>query len=102
MGMGKSILMTVIPAGVLLALAAPLVPAAPGAPQTSIPRYDIVDLGTLGGVSSVALAVNDAGQVVGSADTTQGERHAYIWDPDTGEMTDRGTLRPGTRAKRGT
>ena len=52
--------------------------------------YNIIDLGTLGGFSSVALGVNDKGQVVGSADTTQGLRHAYLWE--NGVMTDLGTL----------
>jgi len=52
--------------------------------------YNIIDLGTLGGFSSVALGVNDKGQVVGSADTPQGLRHAYRWE--NGVMTDLGTL----------
>jgi probable HAF family extracellular repeat protein len=60
------------------------------------PRYTIIDLGTLGGFSSVALAVNNNGQVAGSADTPEGKRHAYLWDPGTGEMTDLGTIPPTT------
>ncbi len=52
--------------------------------------YNIIDLGTFGGLSSVALAVNESGQVVGSADTSQGLRHAYRWE--NGVMTDLGTL----------
>lgn len=52
--------------------------------------YSVIDLGTLGGSSSVALGVNDHGQVVGSADTSQGLRHAYLWE--NGVMTDLGTL----------
>ncbi|MDO8632137.1 MAG: hypothetical protein Q7R41_16760 [Phycisphaerales bacterium] len=52
--------------------------------------YNIIDLGTLGGATSVALGVNDQGQVVGSADTAQGLRHAYLWE--NGVMIDLGTL----------
>jgi len=55
-----------------------------------LPSYNIIDLGTLGGGSSVALGVNDKGQVVGSADTPQGLRHAYLWE--NGVMIDLGTL----------
>jgi len=54
------------------------------------PTYNIIDLGTLGGATSTALGVNDKGQVVGSADTPQGLRHAYLWE--NGVMTDLGTL----------
>ncbi len=58
--------------------------------QTAPVQYTIVDVGTLGGLSSVALAVNEHGQVVGSADTPSGYRHAYLWED--GVMTDLGTL----------
>jgi probable HAF family extracellular repeat protein len=54
--------------------------------------YVIIDLGSLGGGSSVAKAINNHGQVVGSADTRQGYRHAYVWE--AGTMRDLGTL-PG-------
>jgi probable HAF family extracellular repeat protein len=52
--------------------------------------YNIIDLGTLGGFTSTAHGINDAGQVVGSADTAQGLRHAYLWE--NGVMIDLGTL----------
>ena len=52
------------------------------------PAYVIIDLGTLGGLASVAVGINDSGQVVGGADTVAGLRHAYLWD--TGVMTDLG------------
>lgn len=41
-------------------------------------------LGTLGGSASVARAINDAGHVVGEADTTDGSSHAYFWTSDDG------------------
>lgn len=53
--------------------------------------YAARDLGTLGGPSSVALALDDAGQVAGYSDTASGERHAFVWTPAAG-MVDLGTL----------
>lgn len=67
----------------------PVVSSQPQPPIT----YNIIDLGTLGGFSSVALAINENGQVVGSADTPEGKRHAYLWE--NGVMTDLGRP-PGT------
>jgi probable HAF family extracellular repeat protein len=51
------------------------------------------DLGTLGGNNSGALAINDAGQVVGGADSAGGLNHvhAFVWDSIRG-MQDLGTL----------
>src|SRR5438270_891169 len=40
-------------------------------------------LGTLGGRHSVAYAINDAGQVVGGADTSDGRRQAFLWQDGT-------------------
>ncbi|UCC31335.1 MAG: DUF3466 family protein [Phycisphaerales bacterium] len=50
----------------------------------------IIDLGTLGGWTSTALGINDAGQVVGGADLPNGMRHGFLWD--NGAMIDLGTL----------
>jgi probable HAF family extracellular repeat protein len=47
------------------------------------------ELGTLGGTNSEAYAVNDVGQVVGKAQTSTGDFHAFFWD---GAMQDLGTL----------
>lgn len=49
-----------------------------------------IDLGTLGGLSSQALAFNAAGQVVGGALTTSGDMHAFLYDG--GSLLDLGTL----------
>jgi probable HAF family extracellular repeat protein len=51
-----------------------------------------IDLGTLSGdVSSVAYGMNDAGSVVGSSQSLEQKRRAFLWNSETG-MTDLGTL----------
>ena len=52
--------------------------------------YTVTDLGTLGGSSSQAYGINDAGQVVGKADTSSGLSHAFLWSQGT--MNDLGTV----------
>jgi len=55
-----------------------------------IAPYTTIDLGTLGGSSSYAYRISDAGQVVGQADTAT-ETHAFLYDSTHG-MVDLGTL----------
>jgi probable HAF family extracellular repeat protein len=56
------------------------------APTVSV---SATDLGTLGGTNSVAHAINDAGQIVGSARTAQDLPHAVLWQD--GKLRDLGT-----------
>ncbi|HEY7035207.1 MAG TPA: hypothetical protein VH482_27965 [Thermomicrobiales bacterium] len=57
------------------------------------------DLGVLGGTTSLARSINEAGQIVGHSTTTADGQfgaagtHAFLWD--SGTMTDLGTL-PGS------
>ena len=58
------------------------------------PNYSIIDLGTLPGApsyfSSKGSALNNAGQVVGSAVQSNGDYRAFLYDNNT--MTDLGTI----------
>jgi probable HAF family extracellular repeat protein len=66
-----------------------------GAPLRAQPRYQVIDLGTLGGNSSFALDVNIKRQVTGNArtGTTTLPLLAYLWDD--GVITNIGVL-PGS------
>ena len=68
--------------------AAGLVLCALGSPgrqtlSAQAPPYDIVDLGTLGGSRSSAYGINNRGQVVGVAETADGDLHAFLWNSGT-------------------
>ena len=41
--------------------------------------YTVTELGTLGGDSSVALSINNAGQIVGRSSLSDGYIHAFLW-----------------------
>jgi probable HAF family extracellular repeat protein len=59
--------------------------------QGEQPRYSVVDLGTLGGTSSVAYSVNKRGWVAGTASLPGNTaQHAVLWRKGT--KTDLGTL----------
>src|SRR5262245_59554934 len=58
--------------------------------RTLLSSYAVTDLGTLGGSSSLAYGINDAGQVVGEATTSGGYGHAFLYQ--NGGMADLGTL----------
>ena len=58
-------------------------------------RYAYKDLGTLGGRLSEAYGINDAGVVVGAANTQSGETHAFLWTLGS-PMRDLGSLSPST------
>ncbi|GAA1741581.1 hypothetical protein [Luedemannella helvata] len=67
--------------------------AAPAQAQAVAPTVlRMVDLGTLGGESSYAIAMNDLGEVVGNSATVDGSWHGFVWRE--GRMTDLGALEP--------
>jgi probable HAF family extracellular repeat protein len=43
------------------------------------PKESVMDLGTLGGDGSTANAINNSGQIVGSAQTVSGDWHPVLW-----------------------
>ena len=53
--------------------------ATPVAPPDSVP-YEIVDLGTLGGLYADGRAINDRGQVMGMSYVADGAPRAFLWD----------------------
>jgi probable HAF family extracellular repeat protein len=59
--------------------------AAPAAAQ-----YSIVDLGTPGAATSIAVGINDRGQVVGASAPPEDFAHAALWE--NGDVLDLGTL----------
>jgi len=63
----------------------------PNAPAGHLqPHYKVTDLGDLGGKISIALSINDKGQIVGGSRSASGRSHGFLWE--TGKMTDLGVL----------
>ena len=58
--------------------------------------YRIIDLGTLGGDTSVATAINDRGQVVGYSTTDDGQTRAFLYA--NGRMRNIGSPKGDSRA----
>ncbi len=56
--------------------------------------YSVVDLGTLGGTTTMPADINEIGQVVGHSATPNGQSRAFLWDPVSG-MHDLGSLAGG-------
>jgi probable HAF family extracellular repeat protein len=75
----------------LFGLAIPAGLAAQGPQSNQLPRYAVIDLGTLGGTSSVAVMINHKGWITGSA-TLPGDTafHAFLRQEETN--MDLGTL----------
>src|SRR5437764_12150497 len=70
----------------------PLQPASVSAQASGATSYEAIDLGTLGGSSSRANAINDSGQIVGWSITTSGVTHAFLWENRV--MRDLGSIDP--------
>lgn len=71
-----------------------MVGSSPRPPVSYRPPFSqpgVIDLGTLGGISSNATAINAHGVVVGTSLTLSGAPHAFVRQPGTG-MQDLGTL----------
>ena len=52
-------------------------------------HYALTDLGALGGSSSIAFGINDAGGIAGGANVAGEDQHPFVWY--AGKMTDLGT-----------
>jgi probable HAF family extracellular repeat protein len=56
-------------------------------------KYEVIDLGTLGGSESMAISINDNYQIVGWAEDIEGNERATLFDPTgAGNNIDLGTL----------
>lgn len=80
-------------AGCVLAATVALPASASAAPGAHVHR---VELGTLGGATSVATDINNWDTVVGSSTTRSGAQHAFLWQH--GRMTDLRVGGTGSRA----
>lgn len=101
--MNRPRMLTTATAAALLLIAVPCsqARAAPvrhhEAPAPAPVTYRAIDLGTLGGSTSTAHAVNEPGDVVGTSTTASGDTHPFLWHD--GHLTDLGTLPGGHNAR---
>src|SRR5687768_15082365 len=58
--------------------------------MAELPRYQVQDLGTLGGQIAEPADINNSGEVTGFSATADGSIHAFLYID--GEMRDLGTL----------
>jgi probable HAF family extracellular repeat protein len=77
--------------GFILAVFAALSVVAPQLHADQATLYRITDLGTLGGATSVALGINNFGEVVGYSETADKQNHAFLYLAG-GQLLDLGTL----------
>jgi probable HAF family extracellular repeat protein len=73
-----------------LALVAGVAATVSGGATQAQPRWVATSLGTLGGKEGQADAINNKGQIVGSAEVRVGVQHAFLWQK--GRMVDLGTF----------
>lgn len=91
--MKTRIAISISAATLLAALAAPV--CLPAQEQSArhepkLAHYRVIDLGTLGGATSIGFSLNNSRGVVGAAQLVGGNQHAFFWH--RGHMTDLGTL----------
>jgi probable HAF family extracellular repeat protein len=83
----------------LLALVLTTIHGRAAAQSNSTPWYRVFEIGTLGGIWSEGVDLNDLGEVVGNAGIADGTPHAFRWRdldgdgvPDPAEVADLGSL----------